>query len=233
MGLHESTNSSPRAVRRSRTLRRLAIGTVVVLGVTGFAGVMAHAGDDDDDQSIDTKIINGVLDGMGLNTSPPIDYRERSPLVVPPKLDLPKPEDDTTAEKSNPAWPKDADAQRKKEAKRRQTRGYVDWEKESRPLRPDELDRGRRASASTEAAPDEAGRKMSPSELGFSFSGLANTFGLGKKEETAKFVKEPPRNSLIEPPEGYRTPSAEQPYGIGVQPTVNNNTIATHGEPTK
>ena len=31
----------------------------------------------------------------------------------------------------------------------------------------------------------------------------------------AKFGSEPPRDDLTDPPTGYRTPSPEQPYGIG------------------
>ena len=37
-----------------------------------------------------------------------INYRERSPLVVPPKLDLPPPAG-TTADVKAPNWPKDPD----------------------------------------------------------------------------------------------------------------------------
>ena len=44
-----------------------------------------------------------------------IDYRERSPLVVPPKLDLPPPAG-TSAEVKAPNWPKDPDEQRRKAA---------------------------------------------------------------------------------------------------------------------
>jgi hypothetical protein len=37
----------------------------------------------------------------------------------------------------------------------------------------------------------------------------------GKDEESAKFTGEQPRASLTEPPPGYRTPSPDQPYGVG------------------
>ena len=46
-----------------------------------------------------------------------IEYRERSPLVVPPKLDLPPPAA-TAAEAKAPNWPKDPDEQRRKAASR-------------------------------------------------------------------------------------------------------------------
>ena len=37
----------------------------------------------------------------------------------------------------------------------------------------------------------------------------------GRPQLAATFTGEPRRESLIEPPAGYRTPSPNQPYGIG------------------
>ena len=37
------------------------------------------------------------------------------------------------------------------------------------------------------------------------------------KEEYGTFGGEPSRGNLTEPPSGYRTPSPNQPYGIGKQ----------------
>jgi hypothetical protein len=36
-----------------------------------------------------------------------------------------------------------------------------------------------------------------------------------KSNEYVTFTGEPPRSTLIEPPRGYRTPSPNQPYGVG------------------
>ena len=44
--------------------------------------------------------------------------------------------------------------------------------------------------------------------------GLGRTFSKDKDVEAAKFVREPPRGTLTEPPVGYRTPSPAYPYGI-------------------
>ena len=52
---------------------------------------------------------------------------------------------------------------------------------------------------------------------------MARTFGFGPKEETSTFTREPPRTTLIDPPAGYRTPSADQPYGVGSKAAANNN----------
>ena len=49
--------------------------------------------DDDDDKTFEEKIIDGIMAGIGGTNmdNSGIDYRERSPLVVPPRLDLPPP----------------------------------------------------------------------------------------------------------------------------------------------
>ena len=43
---------------------------------------------------------------------------------------------------------------------------------------------------------------------------LGKSFGKDRDDETAKFVREPSRSTLTDPPVGYRTPSPAQPYGI-------------------
>jgi hypothetical protein len=48
--------------------------------------------------------------------------------------------------------------------------------------------------------------------------GFLNMFKTGfwaSKEEYTPFTGEPQRSSLTEPPPGYRTPSPNQPYGVG------------------
>ncbi len=65
--------------------------------------------------------------------------------------------------------------------------------------------------------------EMTPSQLGYtgglwsSILHLGNTFAGEKDIETATFAHEPPRNYLTDPPHGYRTPSANQPYGINAK----------------
>jgi hypothetical protein len=56
---------------------------------------------------------------------------------------------------------------------------------------------------------------LSPQELGYKgglFS-LDNILGKNSAEPQQKFSGEPARSSLLEPPPGYRTPAANQPYG--------------------
>src|ERR1700686_5009566 len=121
----------------SRALRlgavALGIGLVMTVGA-------ARAQDDEDDKTFEEKIIEGIMAGVGGTNmeNRGIDYRERSPLVVPPKLDLPPPVA-ATGEIKDPNWPKDTD--------------------EARPTAP--------IAARKETKPDpiEAGRILTPSEL--------------------------------------------------------------------
>ena len=67
--------------------------------VVGSAGTGAYAADDGEDELLDVKIFRGLLKGLGLRKDEAaIDYRERSPLVVPPSKELPPPDTDCCSE---------------------------------------------------------------------------------------------------------------------------------------
>jgi hypothetical protein len=195
-----------------------ALGAILIL--TGSFS-SATAADDDDDPSLDVKILRGFLKGIGLRKpgeESGIDYRERSPLVVPPSTNLPPPETGSVAER-NPAWPVDQDIKRAKDAKRRQaskTQSDSAVMDEARPLSPSEMQSGQPRGGrpqDTSGNPDREFRPASPTELGFKGWSLGLLFG--KKEEAVPFTGEPPRNDLTKPPSGYQTPSANYPYGVG------------------
>src|SRR5207244_13452814 len=76
----------------SRALRFAAIA--LGIGLVMAAGPLRAADDEDeDDKTFEEKIIEGIMRGIGVTNmdNRGIEYRERSPLVVPPKLDLPPP----------------------------------------------------------------------------------------------------------------------------------------------
>lgn len=54
---------------------------------------------------------------------------------------------------------------------------------------------------------------LMPAELGYS-GGLLGMFK-GNSSEEKQFTSEPPRQSLVEPPPGYQTPSPNYAYGAG------------------
>src|SRR5689334_19641734 len=102
--------TSPRALRLSAVA--LGVGLLVASGVA-----RAQEDDEEDDKTFEEKIIEGLMHGIGGTNmeNRGIDYRERSPLVVPPKLDLPPPASAAEA-KAPPNWPKDPDEARRKAA---------------------------------------------------------------------------------------------------------------------
>ena len=112
-----SSSRAPMHAQRLGTgiIGAAALGVTLAIGLVMTAGA-ARAGDDDVDQrsfserfvdSYHSMIRGTTMDNRG------IDYRERSPLVVPPSLDLPPP-----AAGSSPAnvtnWPKDPDERQRK-----------------------------------------------------------------------------------------------------------------------
>lgn len=202
---------------KNRKMSRTVFGCVFA-AVLIFASVgSAMAGDDEEEDNLpDAVFLRNVLKGFGLKRGDDtIEYRERSPLVVPPTRDLPPPETDVPIKNSNTAWPVDPDVKRKKEATAAQHK--VSSIDESRALRPNEMMPGgtdvkgaAQKSAPSDAPPD--GAPMKPSQLGFNGWSLTNLFG--SQPESSTFTKEPPRDSLTEPPAGYRTPAPNQPYGV-------------------
>ena len=101
--------------------KRLTRALCAALGVAFIVG--CGAGDvRAEEEAFDTKLIKGFLRGLGLRdgTEPQIEYRERSPLVVPPTRELPPPE--SVATPRNPAWPVDVDEKRRRAASRSRSR---------------------------------------------------------------------------------------------------------------
>lgn len=209
----------------TKRARRIAFGSALGLAVlAAFIPAGAQAQDDDDDDkksmwNLDKKLLNDLMRNLGFRngSEPQIEYRERSPLVIPPSKNLPPPEQAGAGKSA--AWPVDPDVKRKKEAaaKRKDRKGY-DPDYEERNLTPSELNPpgvGRSAGRpGTPSSLGDDGKPLQPSELGY-FGGLFSSFGsFGSKDEVGTFDREPPRNSLTAPPSGYQTPSAAQPYGI-------------------
>ena len=219
----------------SRALRVAAIA--VGMGLVMAAGPV-RAGDDEDqdDKTFEEKIIDNLMRGVGATNmeNRGIEYRERSPLVVPPKLDLPPPAS-SSAEIKAPNWPKDPDEARRKAAIAARKKDDKDPQKAARVLTPAELAVGKTApTARTNSDPIQPGVTnnpvLSPSQLGF--TGFGNIFG-GNKSETAPFKGEPTRDSLTQPPAGYQTPSSGFAYGTGPKESLNkeyNPAAGKYGE---
>lgn len=218
----------------SRGLRLAAI--TVGIGLAMAAGPVRAGDDDEDDKTFEEKIIEGIMKGIGGTNmeNQGIDYRERSPLVVPPRLDLPPPAS-TTAEVNAPNWPKDPDMQRRKAAIAARKKENKDPREAARILTPEELAKGKTSGKSAGGpSVDQPGGNpggnaiLSPSQLGYNGS-LSGLFG-GSKAETAPFKGEPTRESLTQPPPGYQTPSSSFAYGTGPKESLNKEYNPAQGK---
>ncbi|SDT48010.1 hypothetical protein [Bradyrhizobium canariense] len=215
----------------------LGIGLVMAVGVA-----RAQDADEDDDKTFEEKIIEGIMSGIGGTNmeNRGIDYRERSPLVVPPKIDLPPPAA-PTAEVKVPNWPKDPDEARRKAAIAARKKENKDPVEASRILTPSELNVGRTAAGSGGSTANSESLQpggdpgmhavLNPSELGYT-GGFMGMFH-GNTTETAPFKGEPTRDSLTQPPTGYQTPSPNFAYGTGPKESLNkeyNPAAGKYGE---
>lgn len=172
-------------------------GLLVVMGVLCAGGAQAQQG----------VFMRDALSNIGLiePEKPAITYRERAPLVMPPKLDgraLPPPRQP----EASAQWPKDPEVvqrQREREEARkpisRGAQGRVD--DNNMTLSIDEMRGGRRAGAQ---ARTENGRPEGENDDRNSF--WSNPFGLRSAEVTEPSAVEPDRDVLTDPPTGYRKP---------------------------
>jgi hypothetical protein len=232
--------SSPGA--SARALRLGAVSSGVILGLTLVMTASAARAGDDDDRSFTERFVDGFKSTIRGNNmdNRGIDYRERSPLVVPPNLDLPPP----VAASNAPTvtnWPKDPDEKQRK--------AIIAAKKKNAPPVAAAAPQAAQANAAAPVAapggpaviaadtpqpapaPREGTAKYDPtldqggnivrdgagsigSTLGlgdtFSFGGI---FG-GKSHDSAQFTNEPSREALTQPPEGYQTPSSSYAYGV-------------------
>lgn len=211
------TEVSSRIVTHT-ALRALRLSAVALgIGLVVTAGTARAQEDEEDDKTFEEKIIDNLMRGLGGTNmeTPTINYRERSPLVVPPKLDLPPPA--AAAQATAPNWPKDPDEQQRRAAAAARKKENKDPVNAARPLTPAEMKMGRTAAAK-QTEPIQPGANtnpmMSPSQLGFKGS-LFGLFKGGSDTETKQFTTEPQRETLTQPPPGYQTPSPSYAYGTG------------------
>jgi hypothetical protein len=189
---------------------------LVALCVTAMA--LPAAAQQDEGPSEVQKLLGaaGILD----LPKDPIDYQERSPLVVPPSAVLPPPNNLDDISKLNPEWPTDPDRKQAREGKTQakispeERRGnFYPWGSN---VKVEDMSRNPARSAkkkddgssgyATAGEEAKAGAdRYSPSQLGFQ--------GWGKKDSVS-FTGEPERGLLTEPPAGYRVPSPNAPYGV-------------------
>ena len=207
------------------------------LGLAVTAGT-ARA-EDNDGRTMSEKISDGfygMIRGTNMDNRG-IDYRERSPLVVPPTLDLPPPSRASGDSQQMANWPKDPDE--------RARRAVIAAKKKNAPAvaRVQAAPNGSQAPQAINIAPpveeaavpgttrpayasDRNGTALTDpvydkpgdlftggaSELADKM-GVGDWFGTSKKSAMYEPGTEPAREALTQPPLGYQTPSAGYAYG--------------------
>ena len=207
------------------SVRRTARTIAALVTAASLLSITAATANDDDEPVKDDGLMGSLMRGMGAtNGSNDIQYRERSPLVVPRQLSLPPPAD-RLPQTAN--WPKDPDVQERRAAREALAKRDRLKENNPYPLLPSEIGPAGQARARTATVAPQPGRDeerrlinegsgiLNPSQLGFtsSFLGMFSS----KKDEAAPFTGEPSRDSLTQPPPGYQTPSSAYGYSGGKQ----------------
>lgn len=210
-------------MRDTETLRRLLCTVAAAATIGLMLGIAPARATDDDEPVKDEGIMGNIMRGLGgTDGSNGINYRERSPLVVPRQLTLPPPE----ARKPEAAnWPKDPDVAerkaRREAAKKRNKEDENNPALQIMPQREPDLGQARARTATVAPQPgvgddrrsiNEGNGILMPSQLGVT-KNLFELFG-AKRDDNKPFTGEPVRESLTQPPPGYQTPAANQVYGI-------------------
>lgn len=191
----------------------------------------------------DGALFRGLLSGLGIveGERPVIDYRQRAPLVLPPNSNLPAPAQPAAAR--NPNWPNDPDAARARAAAAaagapivRTDPGRTLTNGEMRAQQPGgglfgggPIDTTRtptnNAALGRSLTADEMRVRPIWTEVGALVGGI--TGARNDANERLEFRGEPTRTRLVEPPPGFRTPSADAAFGpVGRRPDDPNSPAA-------
>jgi hypothetical protein len=228
-------------VRNSSVTKMRAIRLAVIplsLGLVMLSGA-ARAGDDD--RTFSEKLMDGLygtIRGTNMDNRG-IDYRERSPLVVPPTLDLPPPASTGNSNIAN--WPKDPDERKRKaiiaeKKKNAPPPGRVRVSTDETgsvtpaaqpiniappveaPATPETVRpayaNDPNGTARTDPVYDKGGDLFTGGAQAISDAlGTSSLFGSGKRTVEVQPGTEPVREALTQPPAGYQVPSANYEYG--------------------
>lgn len=177
-----------------------------------------------------SETLNSLMGFLGLQSDekPEIEYRERAPLVVPPKIELRQPQQSANRGAN---WPTDPDVvkARKKAAEARvpvhDTQTYK--LNEGKPLSVYEMRAGRQEGAGLNTGPANPYKDDLRAEFWAGPEKMQNRGKLSgpKKDEMLAGV-EPERQFLTDPPIGYRAPSARGAMALPkapVEPKLSDN----------
>jgi hypothetical protein len=183
-----------------------------------------------------TGMVDGLLSTLGLRNEekPDIDYRERAPLVVPPKMELRPPQE--SAAKATSAWPTDPDVVKKRKEDRQaripRTEQYsYRMGGDKTLLSVDEMRAGRVAGAGLNTSPPSPfDDPLRAERFDPKFQKQLREGSKSTEKNQLVAGQEPTRNYLTDPPAGYRMPSERGSLAIPkatMQPKQSDNDEAS------
>lgn len=139
-----------------------------------------------------------------------IEYRERAPLVLPPKMELRDPADPRSLQAANPQWPNDPDvaAARRREADARTPVTQTERRRveQNATLSIEEIRSGRRAGAGIPEGPVVRRGDNVREDTWVHPDQLRRE---GRKDTQLSSMEEPERRDLTQPPSGFRKPTIQ------------------------
>ena len=202
------------------------ISTIARLGLAGLAAALSMS-------TLPARAQEGVaiknlLGSMGVIApeKDPIRYRERAPLVLPPKMQLREPSAVGRTASADPAWPRDADVDSKRRASEEQRRPVTESDirrmSDRNPtLSPAEMRTGRAAGLTDSTRVDTRTHRgdnardvllLSPEEM----ASKAKT-----DDDKIDLSGEPKRTTLAEPPSGLRKPNNRRLEATAAAPRID------------
>lgn len=187
-----------------RTNRIMAVVTGAWLALVGALAAPGSARAEE--EGVFMKDILGTI-GIIEKDKPPIQYRERAPLVVPPRLELREPVNASAIETRNPQWPNDPDMVEKRRRAADAKIPITEMERrraldDNPRMTTQELQAGRRPGAGVPTGPVVRHGDSSREDTWVNPELLRNQ-GKRSSEPLVAGV-EPDRKSLSEPPSGLR-----------------------------
>lgn len=193
-------------MRESVMLSPKLLNKAALIGLVGLFAVSARPAE--------AQVVESLMNFFGVHEEKPeVEYRERAPLVVPPKNQLRPPQESASAKHT--AWPKDPDVQRRKAAAASGRMPVTETEEYRRAENPtlpiDQMRAGRKAGAGVTTAPapvyGDSGRDgnwIHPDNLRAMHAKAQQASGATGGGVGCNGQEEPSRRYLTEPPTGLR-----------------------------
>lgn len=189
--------------------RAAALGVAAALAATG---AVAQEG----------VFMKDFLGSIGIipKEQPPIEYRERAPLVLPPRIELRDPADPKAIAAANPQWPNDPDIaaakRRDAEARAPVTQSEKRRLDQNPTLSIHDIRAGRRPGAEVPDAP-VVRRGDNVRESYLLTPDQMRAQNRSKDETATPSGAEPERQALTEPPAGFRRSTMKVKAGFEVE----------------